>query len=147
MSAVEDLKARLEAAKARRAAAESSALAARAESDLLLEVETAEREAKDAEAIATAEAKHGRQGKKIAVILTDMGAVIVKRPHHVAYKAFTDLEEIKSADLDKLIRPCVVYPDASALDKILEELPGTLNRCADAVCYLAGARKGELAKK
>lgn len=113
----------------------------------LRKLETAEREAKNETAIAAALEEHGPIGQKIAVIDTDLGAIIVKRPNPLVFKRFQSAGSVKWDDLEKLVRPCVVYPDKGALDTILEDLPATLTRVADAVVTLAGARAQEVSGK
>jgi hypothetical protein len=114
---------------------------------LRADVERREQQAKDAPAIAAAEAEHGPVGKRIAVIGTDLGAVVVKRPPHLLYKRFIDKDKRKSDDIWQLVRPCIVYPEASRVDAICEELPATLYRLGDAVVELAGFRTEEVSGK
>lgn len=139
------LEQRLAAARERKRAAEAAQHATAAEAQLVAEVETAEREAADAEAIAKATAEHG--AGKIAIVETDLGVVIVKRPNPVLYKRFRDKESAKTADLEQLVRPCLVHPDPSRWDAMLEEQPATLDRVADRVVFLAGFRGKELSGK
>ena len=136
---------RLAAARERKRRAEAISDEARAQAELLAEVEKAEREALDAEAIAKAKAEHG--DNKIATIDTDLGVVIVKRPNPVLYKRFRDKESAKTSDLEQLVRPCLVHPDLSRWDAMLEEQPATLDRVADRVVFLAGFRGKELSGK
>lgn len=74
--------------------------------------------------------------------------VILKRPHAAAFKAFQDKEGAKLDDIEALVKPCVVYPEAAVFDRLVTtEQPAVLVRCAEAVCYLAGARRStELGK-
>jgi hypothetical protein len=139
------LEERLAAARERKRLADEQRERAADAASLLAEVEAAEREASDAEAIAKATAEHG--AGKIATIATELGVVIVKRPHPAHYKRFRDKGETKSADLEQLVRPCLVHPDASRFDQILNEQPATLDRCADQVVTLAGFRGKELSGK
>lgn len=141
------LKERQAAARARKRAAEERREAMRSARELPAEVEADEIEARDEEAIADAEEKHGSIGKKIRVIRTELGCVILKRPHPASYKKFRDKAETDTVAFEKLVRPCVVYPDAVALDLILDELAGVLDRCANAVVELAGFRQKEAGPK
>lgn len=145
LSAGGTLEERLSIARERKRVAETSRAASEQEAAKVAEVEAAERDALDSEAIAKAEAEFG--AGKIAVIPTDLGCVIVKRPNPVLYKRFRDKESAKTSDLESLVRPCLVYPDASRFDTILEEQPATLDRAADRVVYLAGFRGKELSTK
>lgn len=134
-------------ARARKREAEEKREAMRAARELPSEVEAEEIEARDEEAIATAEEEHGSVGKKIRVVHTDLGCVIVKRPHPASYKKFRDRAETDTAAFEQLVRPCVIYPDAVALDIIFVEFAGVLDRVANAVVELAGFRQKESAPK
>ncbi len=139
------LQKRLNTANLRLRVAEEKRLAVLTDGELRDRVETEERKATDEEAVFTAEGEHG--AKRIRVVETDFGCVIVKRPNPVHYKRFRDRESAKTADLEKLVRPCLVYPDASAFDRMLDEAPATLDRVADAVVHLAGFRAKEVSGK
>jgi hypothetical protein len=108
----------------------------------------AERVAIESEkAIAAAVQEHGPLDKKIACVDTDLGIVLVKRPHHVLYRKFQDSGEATTAEFDKLVRPCVVHPSRARWDAMLEDQPGILPRVAAAVCTLAGARLKDVGGK
>lgn len=139
------LSARLAAARARKRKAESARESIASEAALAAQVEAEERAALDEEAIAKAEAEFG--AGKIAIVSTELGCVIVKRPNPVLYKRFRDKESAKTSDLESLVRPCLVYPDSARFDAMLEEQPATLDRVADRVVYLAGFRAKELSAK
>lgn len=109
------------------------------------QLEAEKRGLRDEEAIEKAEAEH--DPKKIAVVHSDVGVVIVKRPNHVLFKRFQDSGEVTSEECDKLVRPCLVYPDKASWDRMLEEQPALLLRCANAVATLAGVRAKELTGK
>jgi hypothetical protein len=111
------------------------------------EVEAEERGVSDARAVASAEEEHGAQGVQIAAITTRLGVVIVKRPTASLFRRFQDQGKTDHAALDKLVRPCLVHPDKSAFDALLDELPATLVLLADAVVELAGARAREVSGK
>lgn len=143
----DDLESRLAAARARKAEAVARADAARAASMLALDVERAEREAEDAEALTKAECEHGPVGVKLATVETSMGLVILKRPNTVMFRRFQDKGSFTCDAVEALVRPCVVHPDAKQLDRILGEQPGVLSMLADRVVFLAGARAQELAGK
>lgn len=138
---------RIVAARARKAAADAKRAESEAAAAAAAELEALEREATDAEALAKCVAEIGPVGSKICVVETDMGAVVLRRPNAALFKRFQDQGKFDSAALDKLMRPCVVYPDGARLDQILDELPATLPRLANAVVELAGARSAELSAK
>ena len=101
----------------------------------------------DDQAIDSAEVEHGPVGKKIAVVKTAMGAIILKRAHAAMFKRFQDKGSLKHDDLDRLVRHCLVHPASAAFDQIMDELPATMLRCADAVSVLAGVRGEDVAAK
>ncbi len=101
----------------------------------------AEREAADQEALLSAESEYG--SNRIATVTTDLGVIILKRANALRFKKFQDKESTKTLDVEKLVRPCIVYPDKSRFDVICEELPATLMQCGNAVAILAGARAQE----
>lgn len=140
-----DLDARLAAARAKKNEAAEKRTALEVEGAKLHEVEAAERDARDEVAISEAEERFG--AKKIAVVRTEVGCVIVKRPHPLIYKKFRDRGELKTTDLEKLVRACLVHPDGNALDKVFEEEPAALDRAANCVVELAGFRAKENAGK
>lgn len=92
-------------------------------------------------AIAEAEEKYG--ASKIAAVHTDLGVIIVRRPHAAIFKRFQDSGEATYEEFDKLVRPSVVYPDKAKFDAILDELPATMGRLGNAVATLAGFRAKE----
>lgn len=110
-----------------------------------LEVET--RALADAEAIAKAEDEHGPVGKRIALVRTDLGVIILKRPNPVLFRRFQDQGKFTHEAIDKLVRPSVVHPDGATFDRIMDELPATMIACANAVTVLAGARTEEASGK
>ena len=137
----EQLEAELAAARAANAA-NVAARTERAELSALKEAIEREKNAlRDAPAIEKAELEHGAD--KIATVVTRLGAVVLKRPHSASYRRFQDQASSKSEDVIKLVRPCVVYPTAAELDRILDEQPGVLARLADAVATLADAAQEE----
>lgn len=113
----------------------TDAAAARAISrnELLEKLSTEERAALDA-----AEREHGEIGRKIAVVVTVEGAVIVKRPHRLVVKAFIDSGKATLEDMEKVSKLSLVYPSKDAFAKLLEELPAAAGVIAAEVLELAG---------
>ena len=144
---VASLEERRKIAKSRKRAAEERRAEMRAKRELPDEVEAEEIAALDEEAIAEAEDEYGAVGKKILVVYSDLGCVILKRPNPALYKKFRDKGDGDTVAFERLVRPSVVYPDAVALDLILDELAGVLDRCANAVVELAGFRGKEVSGK
>jgi len=138
----EEKLAQVRAERARLQAERDAKEAARSTEDLL---EAESRALADEKALADAEEKH--TAKRVRMVRTDMGAIIVKRPHPAIFKRFQDKGSMKTDDLDALVRPNVVYPDLGRFDQILEELPATLIRLADAIAGLAGTRGDDISGK
>jgi hypothetical protein len=129
-------------------AALSEARAQREEARSIAEqLENETRALRDEQAIAKAEEEIGPQGKRIMCIQTDMGVVIVKKPHAVSFRKFQDKGETDHEDLLKLVSPCLVYPSKEQFAVLLDDLPATLQRCANAVATLAGVRVKEVTGK
>jgi hypothetical protein len=143
---LQELEARRNEARRRREAAEAAADKARQLEVLKLEVEAEERAAKEAEAFAKLEAEHGPIGKRLLVVNTDAGAVVVKRPNHVLWKRFQDKPEASGA-IDKIVSSCLVYPSKVEFEALCEEVPAALMLAAEAVCRLAGINRQDLAGK
>lgn len=147
MSERAELEARLAQAQAKNAAIDAQRAAQDELAQLRADVEQAERAVKEAPFIEKAVQEHGALGVGVLVVETRVGSVVVKRPHAPAFRRFADAGSMKSADVEKLVRGCLVYPDANGLDVILEEQPATLQRLADAVVTLAGVGAKERAGK
>lgn len=142
-----ELEQRLQAAKEQRARIEQERFARAPELALLEQVEAEELAAKNAQAIADAEAAHGPMGKKVRAIETSNGVVIVKRPNHLLFRKFQDSGKVSTDECERLVRPCLVYPDAATFDRWAEEEPGIIVRAANACAQLAGIRAEEVAGK
>jgi hypothetical protein len=103
---------------------------------------------RDAPHIAKMEEEHGPIGEKIAVVETDLGAIVVKRPTQLHYRRFQNKSSMSTDEVWALVKPCIVYPTIKEAEAILEELPGTLMPgLSDAVIGLAGHRTKEVEKK
>lgn len=118
---------------------------------LKLRVQRQENALRDAPHVEKAEAEHGTIGIDIAVVDTDSGAVIVKRPPHLVYQRFQSKlgrsEPASPEEWWKFIKPCIVYPDLARVTTITEERPEALFRIATACGELAQARAEGLAGK
>jgi hypothetical protein len=146
VSKIDELKERLAKANAEKAEHER-AIELDEAAELEAKVEAAERAAANARAIREAVEKHGPIGRKIAVVETPDGAIVLKKANHIHFKRFQDAGELTTETCDTLVRPCVVYPSSERFDALLEEYPAVLVRCADAVTALAGARSKEVSGK
>jgi hypothetical protein len=154
----DDLKARLEAARAERAAL----AAARAEREkgaaTLDQVEAEELAAKIERATIDAEEKHGVLGRGIARVdlyRADgslLGAVLVRRPHPLIWQKFqaaiTDASTAKGqVESEKFWRTHLVWPTAAEVDVMLEQLPACGEQLTAEVAKLAGLRVREVSQK
>lgn len=93
------------------------------------------------------ESEVGPQDTHIAVIRSDVGLVIVRRPHRAVFQRFQDTGTIKTKDLDALVKPSLLYPDKASFDAMVDQLPALLGRVANHCARLAGIRGEELAAK
>jgi hypothetical protein len=99
------------------------------------------------EAIEAAEQEHGPQDKRIRVVNTDLGVVIVKRAHPNVFKRFMDQGKHNVKECEALCRTCLVYPSLSEFEAMCSELPMLPVFAANAVAYLAGVRAEDLSAK
>jgi len=139
------LQSRLEAAKKKREQARQQREALESKGELERRVQAEEQAAIDEEAIYAAESEHGR--KRVGTVETPLGKIVLKKPNPLHFKRFQDKESVKTKDLERLVRPCVVHPDMTRFDAILEEYPAKLAACANVIAELAGVRVRELAGK
>jgi hypothetical protein len=140
-------KARLRELKAQRAELVARREAAAEEAAAAEDMRREERALRDEQALDAAIAKHGALDKRVATVETDLGLIIVTRPTALKYRRFQDKGSFETDDVIAFVRPCVVHPPLAEFDELLDELPATLIRLANAVVKLAGQRKGELEKK
>jgi hypothetical protein len=120
---------------------------AKREDDLTLQLAEETQALADEEAIEQCELEHGPLGKKIAFVKTPLGVIVLKQSNALKFKRYQDKGSAEYADLDLLVRPCVVYPTLARFDEIMRELPFTMTRCANQVSVLAGVRVEELKGK
>lgn len=147
MATKDELLARIAAAQAAKKSVDDQASEAKELRELEEQARRAEKEAEDAPHIARAEEELGVKGLHFAVVQTDFGSIVLKRANPLRFKRFQDTGKTTVLELDKLVRPCLFYPDAKAFDSICEEQPYVLTRCADAVSFLAGVRRADLDPK
>lgn len=89
--------------------------------------------------------EHGAE--KIALVPTDVGPVIVRRPHMASFRKYQDQGKATTNALELLTRPCVLYPTKEEWDLMVRDLPFVLNASGDAVCVLAGVSREGAEKK
>lgn len=139
----DDLKKRLAAAKAARAALQAKPV--NEADELAAELAAEERALKEEQAMSALLEQY--KPKQLARIDTDYGAVILLRSAPAAYNRFAEKTEFKIDDLKQLVIPCVRYPSIEAFEEILKEQPGVLTVCSNAIAHLAGIRKDALSGK
>lgn len=148
-----ELRERLAQLKAEREALEEAREQRDAEQRVRDELDEQETAIADERAIAAAVAEHGPLGRKIGALKTPgIGVVIIKRPHHVALRKWSDTNlgkdgAISQDALEQLVRPCVVHPDVATFDRYLQEQPVMLQRAGTVAMKLAGMRGSEVAGK
>lgn len=138
---------RLEAVKAQRKALASSRSSSSAQRDVLDEIEKEELELANDTARGQAECELGKKDFDWSEVDTDLGIVIVKRPNPTSFRKFQDVGSFKILDLEKLVEPCLFYPDHDVFESWLDTQPFILTRAANAVHTLAGVRSAEASGK
>lgn len=115
------------------------------------QLEVERRALADDEAIARLEQEHGPLDKAIAVVQTDLGAVVVRRAKPPSFKRFNEgmtRDSPKAFELsEQLVLPCLLYPSREAFAAMIEQQPFTMIRVASAISTLAGVRMQEVAGK
>jgi hypothetical protein len=102
---------------------------------------------KNEEAIEVAEQEYGALNKRIRVVQTDIGVVIVKRAHPNVFKRFVDQGKHSTKECEELVRACLVYPTLAEFEAMCAEQPMLGVFAANAVSYLAGVRAEDLSVK
>jgi hypothetical protein len=142
----EELRARIAAARKQKQQTEEKREALKqTPAELERELAKAEREAKEAETLLELESKHGKD--KIGYIETDLGMVVLSRPHAALFRRFQDQDKATVLEVEKLVRPCVIHPTKERFDMMCEEQPMILARAAEVVSRLAGFRNKDLEAK
>ena len=109
------------------------------------ELERLRIELADEIAIAKAEDDHGAEN--IRAVRSASGVIIVKRANHLLYKRHLDRGKFGTKELEELIAPNLVHPDADAFDKYVAKEPWKLQAAAGAIGVLAGFANDDLAGK
>jgi len=106
-----------------------------------------ENKARDLPFIQAAEDEHG----EIKVINTRLGAIAVKKPHHLVFQKFSKKLGTEKGpdnmDIWRFVRPSIVYPEPSKVEEITEEYPGTMILLCNAVVELGNGNAGEIEGK
>lgn len=115
------------------------------------QVAIAERVLAAEEALDALEAKEGKIGVHIQIVRIDDDndgrAIILKRPIMQVFRRYQDSGKTDSEDLEKLVRPCLLYPTKPEFEQIIKDLPFVLHRCSNVVATLAGVRREDVAGK
>lgn len=145
-AAGESVKDKIKAAREKLAAVRAAREAELAPEREARELARLERELRDEDAIAAAQAKHGEKG--IEVIRTDLGVVIVKPANPLKFNKYQDEGKTDTFSMMALVvQGPLVHPKTSEFEKICEALPLTLLRTVDAVFLLAGAQQRDISGK
>lgn len=104
-----------------------------------------QRQIAELEALDAAQTQYGPRA--VRLVETDEGGVILRRPHHAAFRKFMDKGEITSQAQEELVLSCLVYPSKPEFDKLVKLQTGALLRFANAAVELAGFRASELKSK
>lgn len=107
------------------------------------ELEQEIRAAEEAEELEKLEAEHGQIGEHLWKLETSIGMVVLRRPTPAKYRAFIDAKKITQNHQEKFVHDFVVYPDKAKFNAMVSATPGLINRCSDALIYLAGWRERE----
>jgi hypothetical protein len=121
--------------------------AAREERELEEKVRHRENAARDLPHIREAEEKYG----EIRVINTPMGAIVLRKPNHLAFQKFTRWvnsgHQLDDDAIWRLVKPGIVYPDITRVEEIVEEYPATTVRLGEKAMELAKGKAAELEGK
>jgi hypothetical protein len=118
---------------------------ARAEPTAAELVAVEKRQLAEDEAFDAAIAEHG--AKRVEFVRGRDGAIVLKRPHMATYRKFQDNGSLSSDSVEALVKPCIVWPSKAEFDVLVKDEPALLQRCANAVCALAGVRSSDAAGK
>jgi hypothetical protein len=140
---IAELQKRIDAAKVAKEAADEKRLKKFALADKERELEQAERAAKEAEVLDELECEHGRLGEHLWKVDTTIGMVVLKRPTPAKYRSFVDSKKINQNAQEQFVREFLVYPGKVEFNAMVGQMPALINRCSDALIYLAGYRERE----
>ena len=143
---IKALEERIAKAKAQRAALDEAAERAVEIARLEKLARIEEQAVKDAPFVAKAREEHGVE--RTAVIDTDHGAIVVKKPHHLNTKKLAATgDKTSEADVNAFLRSCLVYPTWAEVERMLEDSPGVGGALIDALGKLARGGAAERSGK
>lgn len=144
----QDIESEIHALRARAAAIAAARVQREEATAVTDELAKARRDLADEEAIEKAIAEHGRIDEKIAVVRSALGVVIVKRPSAMRFKKLQDQgADFSSTEVERFVRPSLLYPDPDRFDQMTEDLPAIWMDCCSAMFRLCGVRKDSVEKK
>lgn len=115
--------------------------------DLERKAQFEENRARDWPHIQAAEDEHG----EIRYVNTRLGAIVVKRPHHLVFQKFSrkagSKKGIDDAAIWSLVRPCIVYPGIDKVNEITETYPGVTAKLGEKVVELGNGEVEEFEGK
>ncbi|MCB9584552.1 MAG: hypothetical protein H6718_04110 [Polyangiaceae bacterium] len=142
MENIEDIRTKLEVAKAKRAEVE-------AQREAEAEEAKARRELEDLEKLEELEAEHGPLGEGLAqVVIADRFTVFLKKggkAHWAKLKSYGD--NIKEKQVIEFVKPHIVHPDVGTVVKLADEYPILWATLMEAMNHLAGIRREKLQGK
>lgn len=109
------------------------------------QIEAEQRALDDDKRFLEAQEKYGP--KRVRIVRTAEGAVILKRPPGSAYKRYMDSEGATTDSALVFVKSALVYPSRDAFDALLEEQHGILPICTKHAAELAGFVFSEVQKK
>lgn len=142
-----DLRRRIREAEAKIETHQKELDAAREERELEEKVRLKENAARDLPHVREAEEQYG----EIKAINTPLGAIVLRKPNHLAFGKFTRWvnsgAKIDDDAIWRLVKPCIVYPDITRVEEIVEEYPATTVRLGEMAMELAKGKAAELEGK
>lgn len=141
-SALDALHSRLREARAKTSAFEEQAREREERRELERQLLFEENKARDLPHVRAAEDENG----VVKVVNTPLGAVVLKRPHHLAFQKFMRKagsdKGMNEMDIWRLVKRCIVYPDVGRVEEITEEYPGITIRLGNMVVELGNGEVG-----
>jgi hypothetical protein len=101
------------------------------------ELATVELQVSDELSLQAAIKEHGKLGQRVHAIYTPLGIVIVKRPTRAAYREY-QASDNRYEGQDVLVHACLVHPDHTRYERIVDEYPAIQSQLAGAIALLAG---------
>lgn len=148
MSTVEELENRLRAAREKNEKFEADNEERERLRELEKQVRFEENKVRDFPHLQAAEDEHGVVGW----INTENGLVVLRRPHHLAFNKFVrrmgnEKKPPDNHDFWKLVKPCIVYPDAATVNAWTDQFAGLTIQLGSKVIELGNGEVEEFEGK